>query len=65
MQRAADDQGHRDGVGIHDQHMLKPKREQLWQRQYLVDGVNGLAHRKAPKLQIVWATARAACKFRA
>jgi len=38
MQLAADDQGHRDGIGIHDQHMLEPKREQLWQRQYLVNG---------------------------
>jgi hypothetical protein len=40
VQGAADDQRHRDGVGVHHQDMLEAERKQLRRRQYLVDRVN-------------------------
>ena len=41
LQRAADDQRHRDGAGVHHQHVLQAEREELRRRQHLVDGVGG------------------------
>jgi len=52
MQRSTDDQRHRNGIGIHDQHVLEPKRKELRQRQYFVDRMDWLGHRKSPGLLV-------------
>ncbi|MHC2267056.1 hypothetical protein ACVILJ_002439 [Bradyrhizobium diazoefficiens] len=44
LQRASDDQRHRDRAGIHHQHMLEPEREQARDRQDFVDGMDLAAH---------------------
>jgi hypothetical protein len=32
MQRTTQNERHGDSIRVHDQHVLKTKREQLWQR---------------------------------
>ena len=44
LQRPADDQRHRDGAGIHHQHVLEAEGEELGRGQDLVDGVRGCGH---------------------
>jgi hypothetical protein len=48
MQRAAQDQRHRDRVRIHDKHMLQAERGQSWQRQNLIDAIGRAVHRTPP-----------------
>ena len=40
LERAADDQGHGDGAGIHDKDVLQAQREQLGRWQHFVHGVD-------------------------
>ena len=44
LQRPADDEGHGDRAGIHDQHMLQPERQQTRNRQDFVDWMDFGAH---------------------
>ena len=40
LERAADDQRHGDGAGVHHQHVLQAEREQLGCGKHLVDGMD-------------------------
>src|SRR5690606_21541605 len=50
LQCTADDERHGDGPCIHDQHMLKAKREKTRGRQHLVDGMRDRRHDYFPLL---------------
>jgi hypothetical protein len=75
MQRAADDQRDRYGVGIHDEHVLEPERREFRERQHLVDRVDGcrmdsprmnsVSHRISPKAAKRLNRGDQACNFRA
>ena len=41
LERAADDQRHRDGAGVHHQHVLQAQGRELAGGQALVDGMDG------------------------
>jgi hypothetical protein len=53
LQCAADDQRHRDGAGVHHQHMLQADQEHLPRGQQGVDGVDfARIHRRLLKLVV-------------
>ena len=49
LQRAPDNQGHRDRAGIHHQHMLQAQRQQPRDRQDLIDGMDFGSHGSIPR----------------
>ena len=50
FQRPADDQRHRNGAGIHHQHVLERQRQQLDKRKSFIDRMNGRVM-KAPTMR--------------
>jgi predicted membrane protein DUF2339 len=44
MKRTSENQRNRNGIRVHNEHVLQPKHKKLWHRQHFVNWMDGLAH---------------------
>jgi hypothetical protein len=59
MQRAAQDERHRNCIGIHDQDVLQAQGYHTRRRQHLIDWMDGGGHGRS----LIAETARCVCKL--